>query len=99
MPRVSPGRKPLATTNSWPTSLFGLASLLLTFFVALTAVSVREQARAGAALDSFAHRGAAAAVPISVVPLGGDMPAVRSIERQWGELFAIGAASTPFGEG
>lgn len=98
---MSPGRKPQATTQSGPIALFAVASLLLTFFVALTALSVRETERARAVADSFLRRGAAPAVPVSVVPLGGDMPSVRSVERRWTEMFppSSAAPAAPFGEG
>ncbi|MCK6453357.1 MAG: hypothetical protein L6R19_21275 [Alphaproteobacteria bacterium] len=98
---MSPGRKPQATTQSGPMALFAVASLLLTFFVALTALSERETARARAVAESFVRRGAAPAVPVSVVPLGGDMPSVRSVERRWTEMFppSSAAPAVPFGEG
>jgi hypothetical protein len=88
-----------SSSNSGTMALFAVASLLLTFFVALNAMSVREAERTRAVADSFARRGAAASMPLSVVPVGGDMPAVRSVERSWTEVFPAGAASSLFGEG
>lgn len=86
--------------NTGAMALFAVASLLLTFFVALNAMSVREAERTRAVVDSFTRRGAAPAAPVSVVPLGGDMPAVRSVERRWSELFPdVGLKPSPFGEG
>ena len=98
---MCPKVAPRSTHDSGPMALFAVASLLLTFFVALTAMSERETARTRAVADSFARRGAAPAVPVSVVPLGGDMPSVRSVERRWSEVFPIlsAAPATSFGEG
>lgn len=88
-----------SSSTSGTMALFAVASLLLTFFVALTAMSSRETERTRAVVDSFARRGAAAHMPLNVVPVGGDMPAVRSVERRWVELFPAEAASSSFGEG
>ena len=75
------------TSNSGPIALFAVASLLLTFFVALNAMAERDPARVREVTQSFSERKPAGPGPVSIVSLDGDVPAVKVIERRWLDLF------------
>jgi hypothetical protein len=90
-----------STHRSGPIALFAVASLLLTFFVVLNAMSERDQARVREVADSFATRTQVGPGPASVVPIDGNAPAVKVVERRWLDLFpgAMTASGSTFGPG
>lgn len=94
-----PGRGP--GHGPGPIALFAVASLLLTFFVALNAMSERDHTRVRAVADSFNHRMQAGPGPVAIVPIDGNIPAVKAVERQWQSLFpgAAMAEGPTFGTG
>lgn len=73
--------------GSGPVALFAVASLLLTFFVALNAMSARDPARMREVVGSFAARSQTGPGPVAIVPIAGDIPAVKAVERRWLDLF------------
>ncbi|MBL8706518.1 MAG: flagellar motor protein MotB [Rhodospirillales bacterium] len=75
------------TSNSGPIALFAVASLLLTFFVALNAIADRDPSRVREVTKSFSERKPAGPGPVSIVALEGDVPAMKVIERRWLDLF------------
>jgi len=61
--------------------------LLLAFFIMLFAVSEREPSRARDVLGSFNQRSIGTTGPVTIVPVAGDVPAMKVIERRWLDLF------------
>jgi len=80
-------RTPQSSTISGPYTLFALATKLLAFFVMLYAVMERDPARQHDVSDSLAHRRSAGPGPVALVPLDGNLPAVKVMERRWLDLF------------
>ncbi|MCC6471168.1 MAG: hypothetical protein IT563_22830 [Alphaproteobacteria bacterium] len=76
-----------APTNSGPMTLLAVATKLLAFFVMLYVITERDPARQHVVSDSFAQRRAVGPGPVAVVPLDGDVPAVKLVERRWLDLF------------
>jgi hypothetical protein len=76
-----------SSSSSGSIALFAVASLLLTFFVALNAMSVRDQARTRDVASSFATRSQLEPGPVTIISIPGDAPAVKIVERRWLDLF------------
>jgi len=77
--------------GSGPIALFAVASLLLTFFVALNTVAEPDTQRVRDVAESFLQRHQPLvpvnAGPVSIVRLDGEVPAARVVERRWLDLF------------
>jgi len=78
---------PAPANGSGPIALFAVASLLLTFFVALNAMSERDQTRAREVANSFANRTQVGPGPVTIISIDGNAPAVNVVERRWLDLF------------
>jgi len=76
-----------SSSSSGSIALFAVTSLLLAFFVALNAMSVRDQARTREVASSFATRSQLEPGPVTIISIPGDAPAVKIVERRWLDLF------------
>ncbi|MCC7045354.1 MAG: hypothetical protein IT562_01455 [Alphaproteobacteria bacterium] len=76
-----------ASGNSGPVTLLAVVTKLLAFFVMLYVVTERDPARQHIVTDSLVHRTAAGPGPVAIVPLEGDVPAVKAVERRWLDIF------------